>query len=203
MDYMLYTAKQKQCCLCFIATNDEDLSAIECAICPCIGALSRTWASLRADESDVRHELSRAVKGLLDTVVVRIATSSAPTSASLPEKGDTKWRNGDRSTISERTVVGPRPRQMLENGLLFPVLEVIDVWALQQSRIGLKPAAACEVLKKIVTRHAEKQEEIRDKLRAGEINSHPYHRPPISHAAVSGLAGGRLKAKSTARRNRH
>lgn len=186
--------------------DDEELTTIEYAICPCIAAVSRTWAAFRPEEPDSWPELSRAVKGLLDTIAVHVAAATVPYN-----DGKKKRWNEDSSSVQTRecSAIRPRVRQMLIQGLIFPLLDVVDPWALQQSRIGLKPAAACEVLRTFVSSYRE-----RYGLVSGERINSTEGEPaiegvptfvkqgvPISApAAVSGLSGGRLKAKVAAKR---
>lgn len=182
--------------MCLIATDDEELAALEYAVCPCIASISRTWASLRAEEPDSRPELSRAVKGLLDTIAVNIAAATAPQTAGRKRR----W-NAENSTTSnrERSALRPCVRQMLNQGLVFPILDVIDPWALQQSRIGLKPAAACEVLKALVSAHEERKRLAVGEEEADAVISRAHVSAPV---AVSGLSGERLKAKAVAKRQK-
>uniref|UniRef100_A0A5K3F7X8 Uncharacterized protein n=1 Tax=Mesocestoides corti TaxID=53468 RepID=A0A5K3F7X8_MESCO len=176
------------------AADVDELASLECAVCPCIASVSRTWVSLRADEPDFRPELSRAVKGLLDSIIVRIAESSGPQSGGRQRK----WHE-EAGPRGERSVLSPRVRQMLNQGLLFPLLDVIDPWALQQSRIGLKPAVACEVLRTLLVSHQEKRRLAGDET----VAALTHQRAPVAHGAVSGLAGSRLKAKIAAKRQQH
>ncbi|VDN97964.1 unnamed protein product, partial [Rodentolepis nana] len=50
-------------CNFLTATDEEELTTLEYAICPCIASISRTWASLHAEEPDTRPELSRSIQG--------------------------------------------------------------------------------------------------------------------------------------------
>lgn len=183
------------------AEDDEELTALEYAVCPCIAAVSRTWASLRAEEPDARQELSRAIKPLVDTIAVQIAAATVPDASFAGAGKRRKWLPDDKDKATapktpyrETTALRPRVRQMLNEGLVFPLLDVIDPWALQQSRVGLKPPEACEVLRNLVAAHEER--------RKGESDVTRGNRPlVIAPAAVSGLSGTRLRAKVLAKRN--
>lgn len=177
--------------ICLItASNERELAVIEMSICPCIAAVSRTWSSLHADEPNVRPDVSRAVKGLLDAVVIRIATSSFSQSSQKRRwMATSNTQNGDSEDFEERSVLSPRVRQMLNTGLLFPILHVIDAWALQQSKIGLKPATAVEVLRKLITLSG-KREDLHQKSSYA----------PTAHASVGGVSG--LKAKANLKKQR-
>ncbi|KAH9280935.1 hypothetical protein ECG_07065 [Echinococcus granulosus] len=185
------------------AVDDEELTILEYAVSPCIAAVSRTWISLRADEPDSRPELSRAVKGILDIIAVRIAAATVPQAGGKQKK----WRDQfPANAHRECSALRPRMRHMLNQGLVFPILDMVDPWALQQSRVGLKPAAACEVLRTLVTSHRE-----RERLANGERGTSAAvtasgsvgsgrHGVVTAPAAIGGLSGGRLKAKAVAKR---
>ncbi|KAL5107453.1 hypothetical protein TcWFU_002452 [Taenia crassiceps] len=187
------------------AADEEELKVLEYAVSPCIAAVSRTWVSLRADEPDSRRELSRAVKGILDTIAVHIAA------ATIPQVGgkQRKWRHAlPANAHRECSALRPQVRQMLDQALVFPILDVVDPWALQQSRVGLKPAAACEVLRNLVTSFGERQNLVnggRDTAAVATVTaSDPVvfgrHGAVVAPAAIGGLSGGRLKAKAAAKR---
>ncbi|EUB61497.1 Tubby protein [Echinococcus granulosus] len=185
------------------SVDDEELTILEYAVSPCIAAVSRTWISLRADEPDSRPELSRAVKGILDIIAVRIAAATVPQAGGKQKK----WRDQfPANAHRECSALRPRMRHMLNQGLVFPILDMVDPWALQQSRVGLKPAAACEVLRTLVTSHRE-----RERLANGERGTSAAvtasgsvgsgrHGVVTAPAAIGGLSGGRLKAKAVAKR---
>ncbi|KAM7541720.1 hypothetical protein Aperf_G00000002668 [Anoplocephala perfoliata] len=178
------------------ATDEEELATLEYAVCPCIASISRTWASLRAEEPDSRPELSRAVKGLLDTIAVNIAAATVAQTTGKKRKWD-----DEKSAANNReySALRPRVRQMLNQGLVFPILDVIDPWALQQSRIGLKPAAACEVLKALISAHEKRKRLAVGEEEADAVISRTHVSAPV---AVTGLSGERLKAKAAAKRQK-
>ncbi|VDK32707.1 unnamed protein product [Taenia asiatica] len=187
------------------AEDEEELTTLEYAVSPCIAAVSRTWVSLRADEPDSRQEVSRAVKGILDTIAVRTAAATVPQAGGKQKK----WRDAlPANTHRERSALRPQVRQMLDQGLVFPILDVVDPWALQQSCVGLKPAAACEVLRNLVASHKERQRLVsreRDTSAAATAttsDSVAFGRrgAVVAPAAIGGLSGGRLKAKAVAKR---
>lgn len=189
----------------FTAGDEEELTVLEYAVSPCIAAVSRTWVSLRADESDSRQELSRAVKGILDTIVVRIAAATVPQAGGKQKK----WRDASPANAPrECSALRPRVRQMLDQGLIFPILDVVDPWALQQSCVGLKPAAACEVLRNLVASHGERQRLVNGEWNtsaaptASDSVAFGRHGAVVAPAAVGGLSGGRLKAKAAAKRQK-
>nr|VZI35606.1 unnamed protein product [Spirometra erinaceieuropaei] len=181
------------------ASSAEELSVIESALCPCIAAVSRTWASLRAEEPTTRPELSRCLKGLLDTIVVRIATFTVgePLVGSGQKR---KWKAVPPQTATaegksledfrERGTLSPRIRNMLNSGLLYPLLQAIDPWALQQSILGLRPPSAREVLRNLIS-------SLREKNATSEAPV--VSRTPLVHAAVGGLG---LRAKMRKRQRR-
>ncbi|KAL5967497.1 hypothetical protein TSMEX_004730 [Taenia solium] len=185
------------------AEDGEELTILEYAVSPCIAAVSRTWVSLRADEPDSRQEVSRAVKGILDTIVVRTAAATVPQAGGKQKK----WRDVlSANTHRECSALRPQVRQMLDQGLVFPILDVVDPWALQQSCVGLKPAAACEVLRNLVASHKERQHLVsreRDTSAAATASDSVIfgrRSAVVAPAAIGGLSGGRLKAKAVAKR---
>ncbi|VDM30366.1 unnamed protein product [Hydatigera taeniaeformis] len=186
----------------FSASDEEELANLEHALSPCIASVSRTWVSLRADEPNSRPELSRAVKGILDTIAVRIASTTVSQACGKQKK----WK--DTSSANDHrvcTALRPQVRQMLNQVLVFPILDVIDPWALQQSRVGLKPAAACEVLRALVVSHGEQQHSVSGgqgttPSRGSNNVAFGHHGEVVAPVAVGGLSGERLKAKAAAKR---
>ncbi|VDO01141.1 unnamed protein product [Rodentolepis nana] len=185
-------------CNFLTATDEEELTTLEYAICPCIASISRTWASLHAEEPDTRPELSRSIQGLLHTVCVNIAAATVPATTTGKKR---KWNEEKISTENTRefSALRPRVRQMLNQGLIFPLLDVIDPWALQQSRIGLRPASAREVLKTLITAHEERKRLVVGEEEADAFISRSNVSAPV---AVTGLSGERLKAKAAAKRQK-
>ncbi|VUZ50239.1 unnamed protein product [Hymenolepis diminuta] len=180
------------------ATNEEELTTLEYAICPCIASISRTWASLHAEEPDSRPEMSRSIQGLLHTVSVNISAAMVPVTTAGKKR---KW-NEERvapENIRECSALRPRVRQMLNQGIVFPLLDAIDPWTLQQSRMGLRPASACEVLKRLITAHEERKRLVVGGEEADAVFSRAHVSAPV---AVTGLSGERLKAKAAAKRQK-
>nr|CUU97823.1 hypothetical transcript [Hymenolepis microstoma] len=166
------------------AADEEELTTLEYAICPCIASISRTWASLHAEEPDSRPEMSRSVQGLLHSVSTNIAAATVPVTTAGKKR---KWNEEKVSTENNKecSALRPRVRQMLNQGMIFPLLDAIDPWTLQQSRIGLRPASACEVLKTLITAHEERKRLVVGEEEADAVISRSHVSAPV---AVTGLS---------------
>lgn len=144
--------------------------------------------------------MSRCIQGLLHSLAVNIAAATVPEAATSGRKR--KWneeKNSSSENTRESSALRPRIRQMLDQGMIFPLLDAIDPWTLQQSRMGLKPAAACEVLKALITAHEERKRLVIGEGEADAVIKRSHVTAPV---AVTGLSGERLKAKAAAKREK-
>ncbi|TGZ74724.1 hypothetical protein CRM22_000790 [Opisthorchis felineus] len=122
---------------------------LEEAMCSCLVAISRPYSALNATDPTVRPELSRAIKTPLECIISRMASCRSAVCQRV-KMGD-KPTNTQNTELLHRPAIGPRLRDILTNYLLYPMLQVIDTWALGQMRIGIRPAAAKVLLMQLVS----------------------------------------------------
>ncbi|KER28181.1 hypothetical protein T265_04938 [Opisthorchis viverrini] len=121
---------------------------LEEAMCSCLVAISRPYSALNATDPTVRPELSRAIKTPLECIISRMASCRSAVCQRV-KMGD-KPISTQNTELLHRPAIGPRLRDILTNYLLYPMLQVIDTWALGQMRIGIRPAAAKVLLMQLV-----------------------------------------------------
>ncbi|GAA57246.1 hypothetical protein CLF_112385 [Clonorchis sinensis] len=156
-------------------TNPSD--QLEDAMCSCLVAVSRPYSALNATDPTVRPELSRAIKTPLECIISRMASCRSAVCQRV-KMGD-KPTSTQNTELLHRPAIGPRLRDILTNYLLYPMLQVIDTWALGQMRIGIRPAAAKVLLMQLVN-EAECHWE-------GPRPSHSRMTLPKTTVAVGGL----------------
>ncbi|VEL17155.1 unnamed protein product [Protopolystoma xenopodis] len=125
-----------------------------------LSGVGRTWVALRADDPKNQPELSRAVKPLLDSLVIRLATLGSNIQRQRICASVTQNKSsgiaGPPGPISP--LLSPNMRAQLNSNVFFPLLACIDPWALGQSRLGLKPLSARELLRQLINSYlAENQ----------------------------------------------